>query len=158
MVLIDDMFLNETEINYLLDKWDDSIAKFSNVAIHFYSINCIERNIDISPIHNGRFQNTPFRKIRLQKYNESFLQIEEFHSHENYFNYILFLNDDFEGGELEFENGIIVKPKKGALVYFNNNERHRVLPCKGDRYVFTLLGDYEANLNFNRRIDKHPLI
>ena len=59
---------------------------------------------------------------------------------------------------MEFANGIIIKPKKGSLVYFNNNERHRVLPCKGDRYVFTALGDVEAKLKFNSIINKQTTL
>ena len=33
------------------------------------------------------------------------------------------------------------------MVYFNNNEMHRVLPCKGDRFVFTLLGNNPVELD-----------
>ena len=158
MILVDYDFLNKTEIDYLLDMWDETIVQFSKKVIHFYAIDFLKHHIDIRPIHNGKFHEAGFKKIRLQKYNEHFSQIEQFHGHENYFNYILFLNDDFEGGELEFANGIIIKPKKGSLVYFNNNERHRVLPCKGDRYVFTLLGDVEAKLKFNSIINKQTTL
>ena len=89
--------------------------------------------------------------MRLQKYNETFTQIKDFHGHENINNYIMFLNDDFKGGELEFENGLIITPKTGSLVYFNNNERHRVHDCIGDRYVFTVLGDIELDIQFKKR-------
>jgi len=148
MILYDDSFLTNEEIKFILDKWNDSLVQFSKVAIHFYFIDFVKHKIKINELHNGEFSKVNFEKIRLQKYNSSFNQIVEYHGHENHHNYILFLNDDFIGGELEFENGLVINPKRGALVYFNNHERHRVLPCKGDRYVFTLLGNYPVKLNF----------
>jgi hypothetical protein len=151
MILYDSNFLDDYEINFLLDKWDDSISEFSNIAINFFFVDFIKHKIDISKLHHGNFSKINLERIRLQKYNESFTQIEEYHGHINHHNYVMFLNDDFDGGELEFENGLKIKPKKGSLAYFNNDERHRVLPCKGNRFVFTLLGNTEAELNFKTK-------
>lgn len=109
-------------------------------------------NLDISCIQEGLFKKDYFHKIRLQKYNEEFEQFEDFHGHENIHNYIVFLNDDFSGGELEFENGSIIKPKRGSLVYFNNNERHRVKKCIGDRFVFIALGDKPIDIKWQTKI------
>lgn len=147
MILIQDNFLSDKDISYILGHWDDQLAEFSDVAIHFHYVNFKKHNINLKPVKNGIFPNKVFEKIRLQKYNETFIQKPEFHGHVNYHNYIVFLNDDFEGGELEFKNGVTIKPKKGSLVYFNNNEEHRVLPCRGDRWVFTLLGNEYIDLN-----------
>jgi len=51
--------------------------------------------------------------------------------------FILYLNDDFEGGETIFENETIIKPKKGRLLVFSNGIfLHKVnLITKGERYV-----------------------
>jgi predicted 2-oxoglutarate/Fe(II)-dependent dioxygenase YbiX len=51
--------------------------------------------------------------------------------------FILYLNDDFEGGETVFENETIIKPKKGRLLVFSNGIfLHKVnLITKGERYV-----------------------
>ena len=152
MILYDSEFLNDSEIKYMLNLWDDDISYFSRDVISFYAIDFkINTELDISIVHNNSFKREMVDKMRLQKYNETFTQISDFHGHVNLHNYILFLNDGFTGGELEFENGMTIKPKRGSLVYFNNNERHRVLPCIEDRYVFTVLGDYELNLTFNKR-------
>ena len=147
MIQIQDNFLSDKDISYILNQWDDQLADFAHKIIHFFYFSFKKHNIDLKPIKGGVFPNRLFDKIRLQKYNETFIQESEFHEHGNFYNYIAFLNDDFKGGELEFKNGVTVKPKKGSLVYFNNNEEHRVLPCKGDRWVFALSGNEHIDLN-----------
>ena len=151
MILIQDLFLSDSDINYILEQWDRYDIEFSKYVINFYFVNFKKHNINLSPIKNGIFSNKSFEKIRLQKYNNTFEQVTDFHGHENFHNYILFLNNDFEGGELEFKNGVTVIPKKGSLVYFNNNEQHRVLPCIGDRWVFTMLGNEYIDLKIEYR-------
>ena len=55
------------------------------------------------------------------------LYSKRYHNHRNTWTYVLYLNDNYDGGELEFESGEIIKPKKGDLIYFSPNEFHRVL-------------------------------
>ena len=57
------------------------------------------------------------------------------HTHTPPYSYVIFLNDNFEGGELIFEN-IRIKPKKGQMVYFSREEKHYVdnVIC-GNRYT-----------------------
>ena len=38
------------------------------------------------------------------------------------FNSLIYLNDDFEGGEFVTKKGIKIKPKKGMLTFFNGNK------------------------------------
>jgi hypothetical protein len=61
---------------------------------------------------------------------------------------ILYLNDDYEGGETYFENGVIIKPKKGKIVFFDGKKYpHGVHPLKNNnRYVLAVW--YTDNLNF----------
>ena len=151
MIAVQDNYLTHNEINHLMDLWNENIALFTEPIISFYSIDLMTNDFDISSIQNNVFDRKYFHKMRLQKYNETFTQIKDFHEHENFNNYIMFLNDDFKGGELEFENGLIITPKAGSLVYFNNNERHRVHDCIGDRYIFTALGDIELDIQFKQR-------
>lgn len=51
---------------------------------------------------------------------------------------VVFLNDDFEGGELSFpQHGLDIKPKTGMMVYYpsNINYLHEVKPViSGNRY------------------------
>jgi len=69
--------------------------------------------------------------------NPSFLHshTEQDRNHGDY-NSILYLNDDFEGGEFYTEHGIIVKPSKGMLTFFDGkNVMHGVKDLrKNTRY------------------------
>jgi len=139
MIVVIDNFLNKNEIDIIMNLWVEN-PEFSETAIHFYFTDLFPIKHKLN-IKHGLFSSNFFKKIRLQKYNESFNQMETYHGHVNKENIIIFLNDDFDGGILEFECGIFIKPKKGNLVYFNKNEHHRVSNCIGDRYTFTALGD-----------------
>lgn len=153
MILFQEKFINDKEIESLLNLWDEDIVhdnsssgEYRALAMKWVDIK--KHNLDISFLHNGGFCDKDFTKIRIQQYHEDFGWVEAYHGHNNIHNYIIFLNDDFEGGELEFKNGLTIKPSKGGLVYFNNNEVHRVMPHKGFRYVFIALGNNEADIQF----------
>lgn len=79
------------------------------------------------------FSKCEFKYLRLQFIDESIIQSKIFHKHINPFSFIIYLNDDFIGGELEFENENIIIPKKGMMVYFSD-EKHRVYNCVGKRW------------------------
>jgi len=53
------------------------------------------------------------------------------------FSIILYLNDDYEGGEIRFrDHNITIKPKAGSLIIFPSNIIHEVLPItSGVRYM-----------------------
>lgn len=55
------------------------------------------------------------------------------------FGCIIYLNDDFNGGELYYpEHGIRIKPQARTLVVHSSDERHCVLPVSGNtRYMMT---------------------
>ena len=153
MILYDNDFLNEDEINYILNfSKKTSFIKARNKVIYADQIYLLDGDYDLSPIKNNIFKKEYCTSIRLHRYDESINQLQEFHGHNDIHNYVIFLNDDFEGGELEFECGILIKPKKGSIVYFNNNERHRVLNCKGTRYSLILSGNKQIDVsNFSVR-------
>ncbi|MFM6983878.1 MAG: 2OG-Fe(II) oxygenase [Chitinophagaceae bacterium] len=52
---------------------------------------------------------------------------------------VLYLNDNFEGGELYYPNlDLVIKPEKGMLVYHSGDEEHEVLKViSGNRYTLT---------------------
>ena len=52
---------------------------------------------------------------------------------------VIYLNQDFEGGELFYPDlGITIKPEEGMLVYHDGDEDHEVLKViSGDRYTLT---------------------
>jgi hypothetical protein len=55
------------------------------------------------------------------------------------FGIILYLNDDFDGGEVYYKDlGIKIKPKKNSLIIHKSEIKHEVLPViKGNRYSMT---------------------
>jgi hypothetical protein len=154
MILFQEKLIDDIEVEYLLNLWDTNIVEDNEYhrdgkrALAMKWVDIKKHKLDISFLHHGTFHNGNFEKIRIQYYHESLGNVKEHHGHENVHNYVIFLNDDFTGGELQFENGITIKPSTGSLVYFNNNERHRVLPHIGSRYVFTALGNIEANIEY----------
>ena len=61
---------------------------------------------------------------------------------------ILYLNDDFEGGETYFEDGTLLKPEQGTAVIFESMKHfHGVHPAHGneDRYTSPIWYTSEAN-------------
>jgi len=42
----------------------------------------------------------------------------------SFYTFLIYLNDDFEGGETEFENLFTVAPKKGSALVFYHPLRH----------------------------------
>jgi hypothetical protein len=61
----------------------------------------------------------------------------DLHSSRTTLSSIVYLNNDFEGGETYFEDGTIFKPKPGRALYFDGNyHKHGVKPInKGTRYT-----------------------
>jgi len=153
MILYQDNFLNQSEINHLLGLWDNDkpVHPTMQYNLSFYYHDLMTDNSDLTPIKDGLFKREKFHKMRIQKYDKSIVQTEFFHGHYTLHSYVIYLNEEYEGGELEFENGLSVKPKTGSLVYFNNNEKHRVKNCIGDRYVFVALGDSELDVKYYQR-------
>ena len=147
MILYDSNFLNDSEIEYVMSFWNENrVYEFRKEIIYFDGIE-LSKGYDFKSIKNGIINPSKFNSIRIQRYNEHIEQITKFHSHNDIHNYIIFLNDNFEGGELEFEDGILIKPKKGSIIYFCNNERHRVKNCIGDRFTLVLSGNNSIGLN-----------
>lgn len=142
MIAIFDNFFKEDELLFYKSLWDDSKIEFSNKAIHFYSV-------DILPIKNKLWPanyllNHNFAKLKIQKYDSTFTQIDNYHGHKDLFNIIIYLNDNFKGGNLKFEIGLNYKPKSGTLVYFNGNEFHKVTQVKeGTRFCIVGSCNYD---------------
>jgi predicted 2-oxoglutarate/Fe(II)-dependent dioxygenase YbiX len=54
------------------------------------------------------------------------------------FGIAIYLNDDFEGGELIYPDlGLSVTPKAGSMVIHDANLKHQVFPVLGERYSIT---------------------
>ena len=131
-------FLNKEEIEYFIEIFHNENTKYHNDKIYkFYYVDLINWELKIQ-----KFSDFNFKKFRIQMLNETINQIELAHKHDNPWSFIIFLNENFEGGEVIFE-GVEYKPKKGDMIYFSGEEYHRVNNCVGDRY--TLVGFMSNN-------------
>lgn len=70
------------------------------------------------------------------------------------FTFLIYLNDDFEGGETEFKDIITVKPKKGTLIIFNHSYKHEgKVIIKGVKYALrsdVMYSNKNINSNYNK--------
>jgi hypothetical protein len=131
-------FLNEKEVLYFIDMFNNEKMNYHGDDVYkFYYIDLINRDLTIQ-----KFSNFSFKKIRVQMVNETIKQIETFHGHVNPWSFIIFLNEDFIGGEVIFSCEEY-KPKTGDMIYFSGDEQHKVNDCIGDRY--TLVGFMHNN-------------
>lgn len=54
----------------------------------------------------------------------------------SFFTFLIYLNDNFEGGETVFQNGLSVLPKQGSLLLFYHPIVHSGAPIlKGTKYI-----------------------
>ena len=148
MIKFIDNFLNDEQISGLLSLWDDKSYYEVNDEIYRF------KGIDLLPIIDKL--NIPeilksrksYNSLRLQLVNESINQVEYYHAHTEPFSFAVFLNEEFSGGGLVFLDKEPIKPKKGTIVYFTGEERHRVESTIGNR--FTLIGFLREDI-FNKQ-------
>ena len=137
MITILNNYISNTQCNSILNLWDNTnvISIYDNIY-HFHGLNLIphlEKVTNIIP----QFIKCNFKKFRIQYTDENIEQVKTTHSHINPYSFVIFLNDEYTGGELVF-NELNIKPKIGTMVYFTGEEAHRVNNCCGKR--FTLVG------------------
>lgn len=54
----------------------------------------------------------------------------------SYYTFMVYLNDDYEGGQTKFESGEFVSPKKGTALIFEHSLRHEgARLTQGQKYV-----------------------
>lgn len=159
MILHTPNFLTNLECDFFIDCYEDYKNReflVKDNVYSFYGINVIDCKIDykrfVPKVKGSYFKN----RLRVQLIKEGDEVNSNFHIHsiDNPNSFVIFLNDDFIGGELEFSTGEIFKPKKGDMVRFETFNAHRVIPVtKGRRY--TLVGLLDKN-NKNTKIGIYP--
>lgn len=88
-------------------------------------------------------------KFRIQSVNPSIDINEGPHRHAEAWTSIVFLNDNFKGGELVIDNSII-HPKKNQLILFTGNEPHMVNPIiDGERFTLVSISDKKVVIKRN---------
>jgi len=139
-------FLTSEETEYFINLFKSGSKKFFGDQYYkYYYVDLMDSEIEVR-----KLDSFVFKKFRVQMVNETIQQIEEPHTHLNSWSFIVFLNDDFEGGEIFFGEEVYT-PKKGDMIYFSGEEYHRVNDCVGDRY--TLIG-FMLNNPFELQIKK----
>jgi len=145
--IITDLECNELISYYKLN--ENKIIKNENDNVyHFYGTNIIDE-IDMFMFTKRFFKKLNIvDRLRIQHLNDTINYVETPHGHYLPFSLIIFLNDEFDGGELIFDN-IIITPKKKQIVYFTGDELHYVKPViSGDRY--TLVSFLNSDLNITK--------
>jgi hypothetical protein len=131
-------FLNPNEIEFFLSFFKESTYNLHEDNVYkFYYVDLFQKKLPFET-----FKNFNFKKFRIQMVDETITQIETTHRHINPWSFIIFLNDNFIGGEIVFDN-IHYKPKTGDMIYFSGEEQHKVNNCIGKRY--TLVGFMHNN-------------
>lgn len=129
-------FLDKYECHELINLYNNSDSKYWEDTIYtFYSINLKKMNTTLP-----KFSKFDFEIFRVQMVDESINQVENFHVDEAPFSCVVFLNNDFDGGELIFSDKnsnpkISYTPKMGDMLYFTGDEPHKVNNCIGKRYT-----------------------
>ncbi len=73
--------------------------------------------------------------IRIQKTDTSVNPLPNPHTHKTPYSFVIFLNEEFEGGNLVFESGEVFKPKVGTMILFENEPHYPTPVTKGERWV-----------------------
>ncbi len=155
MVLIDEntKILNDDDIEFLNKKCNNFILSESpildnNKNNNFYFRQLIDlkdplvHNIIIeleSYVKYKSHTNLELKKLWINKIDVNSNRDDIFHIDDSDYSFILYLNDDYIGGELEYKDDILntikITPKKNLIILMDNKPQHRVLPViNGVRY------------------------
>ena len=131
-------FLTPEESKYFISLFDKSLQEHQDDDIYKYYY----KNLMGVDLQTNKFNKFDFKKVRVQLLDESIKQIVKPHGHLNPWSFVIFLNTDFEGGELIFDDKVY-SPEIGKMLYFTGDETPRANNCAGDRY--TLVGFMHNN-------------
>jgi hypothetical protein len=85
--------------------------------------------------------------LRIQRMDSGVIPNPNPHTHKTPYNFVLFLNEGFEGGNLVFETGEVFEPKVGTMIFFEGEDGHYPTPVtKGERWVIACFLNSRINL------------
>jgi hypothetical protein len=128
------------------DFYTDNVKKYGNEHVDIFSNKLRTIDITYDPIGKKvtEFLESQLR-LKLDYYQITLTawpignDVSTLHKHTEQarsggdYNSILYLNDDFEGGEFYTENGLVLKPNKGMLTFFDGkNVMHGVKDLRGN--------------------------
>lgn len=117
------------ESHYIYKSIDDSIAKCSDIYKEIMKIGDDNPRIKSAGYVVGKYYPDKSRGSHIDcPYDD------KEHS------YVLYINDDYEGGELHFEKlDVVIKPEAGSIIMFKSNDPdnlHQTYPLKsGYKYI-----------------------
>lgn len=151
-IFIIENFLTDEECDYYIELTKDKVFVEAKINLHGQqSMNKGVRNNDRLMIFDNDLAENLFQKaaeflpqthedyevldfnemFRVYKYSSgqrfkmhrdgSYIRNE---NEKSFYTFLIYLNDDFEGGETEFENLFTVAPKKGSALVFYHPLRH----------------------------------
>jgi hypothetical protein len=145
-----DNFITESEAQELLTYYSDNCSREVSNIDDLYNFKGVEidnySNLSISK----KLPLPSTKAIRVQLLDSSIKVAEKFHRHRPPWSYVLFLNDNFTGGELILQN-ISIHPKKYQLLVFPGRIQHRVNQVtEGKRFTLVCFSDKKSKiLNYN---------
>lgn len=143
MIKIYDNFVTDDESNELIEYYNSNIHNeiYTKSKIYtFKSVGVSEQNYSKFKI-SKKIKLIQTQLIRIQLINNSIKTNEYMHSHTSYWTYLVFLNDNFEGGELVLEDKIIT-PVKNQMIIFSGKLKHKVNNVvNGNRYTLISFTD-----------------
>ena len=120
--------------NFLPDEeCNEYFKKIKDIGYVTHSLPWPERTVDITknPIVikvtkyiNKRFDlNLIAEQVEIQNHHVNSEAVMHIHNHPSrehiVYNSLIYLNDNFDGGQFFTKHGIIIKPEKGMLTFFN---------------------------------------
>jgi len=141
MISIYNNILSKEECEELINYYKNNnelVIRINNDFVYHFDGIYITKDIDSFVFTKRVLEQSKMHKLRIQHVDNTINMVEIPHGHSTRYNFVAFLNEEFEGGELMFNN-ISIKPKMGQLIYFTGNEHHYVKKViTGNRY--TLIG------------------
>ena len=97
--------------------WEERTIDITNDKIVNKTINFFKNHLNLKlKIEQAQIQNwNTGSSSELHIHNENNRESTKYNS-------LIYLNDDFDGGEFFTKNGIVIKPKKGLLTIFNGQK------------------------------------
>jgi len=147
MIEIYNNFISDTECDELLKYYNNNIEREWSTINGIYSFKSVDiENYNELSLSKKLKINSP-KAIRIQKVDNTFKTTPNTHRHKKVWTYLIFLSDNFEGGNLIIEN-MNITPRKNQLIIFAAHLQHRVENVlSGDRYTFICFDNEKTEIN-----------
>jgi len=154
MISINSNFITKKNCLEFINYYNNNKEKIDSVldvdVYRYNGIDIINNLENFNIFSKNNIGKEKIDRIRIQHVDNSISMVENPHTHKTPFSFIIFLNDNFMGGELVFDN-VKIKPSIGQMVYFSGFESHYVENIvEGDRY--TLVCFLKTQLTIQKQI------